>query len=288
MINKIKIFIKSFIKNLLYDNGYILTNKDEYFYNQSISLIFAKHKYFNKKLNKIEKLFLTFLIKNYPKGYSQRSQDLFALWVNSFVNLKNNNIYCIEFGAADGDFISNTKYLSELNYRSLLIEPSKKNFKKLIKNRPNDVCLNYVVKSENDNLSKSISESDVMFYDAGLYSSTKKINEIGFISNYINSYKMKQKFFNSILSEYIPSITNFSYMSMDVEGNELGIIENINFEKYRFNCMTIECPIESPNRKKIIYLLNNKNYQVVFEKDAGITGVDLWFVHKDIYKIIKK
>ena len=65
-------------------------------------------------------------------GYSQRSQDLFALWVNSFVDLKKNTKFCIEFGAADGDFISNTKYLSELNYRSLLIEPSKKNFKKLI------------------------------------------------------------------------------------------------------------------------------------------------------------
>ena len=80
------------------------------------------------------------------------------------VSSTNNNKFCVEFGAADGDFISNTKYLSELNYKSLLIEPSKKNFKKLIKNRPNDICLNYVVKSKNE------SEEQVIFYDAGLYS----------------------------------------------------------------------------------------------------------------------
>ena len=52
--------------------------------------------------------------------------------------------------------------------------------------------------------------------------------------------------------------------------------------------MTIECPLESPNRDKIIQLLHKNNYQVIFEKDSGITGVDLWFVHEDIYKTIKK
>ena len=168
LVSKFKIKIKSIIRNFLYDKGYMLVHKNGFFYNQSISLIFAKHKYFNKKLNKLEKLFLTFLIESYPKGYSQRSQDIFALWVNSFLNSKNNTKFCIEFGAADGNFISNTKYLSELNYRSLLIEPSQKNFKKLKKNRPNDVCLNYVVESN------SKSEKQVIFYDAGLYSLTKK------------------------------------------------------------------------------------------------------------------
>ena len=281
LLNKIKIKIKSLIKDILYNRGYILVDKNGFFYNQSISLIFAKHKYFNKKLNKMEKLFLTYLINNYPNGYSQRSQDLFALWVNSFVNFKNNHKFCIEFGAADGDFISNTKYLSELNYRSLLIEPSKKNFKKLIKNRPNDICLNYVVKSKNEN------EKQINFYDAGLYSSTKKNEDSEFVHNYTNSYKIKQKSLNLILSEYVPTITNFSYISVDVEGNELGILESIDFEKYRFNCMTIECPFESPNREKIIHLLNKYHYQVVFEKDVGITGVDLWFIHKDIHKKIK-
>ena len=181
MVNKFKIKIKSLIRDFLHNNGYMLVKKDGFFYNQSISLIFAKHKYFKKNLNKLEKLFLTFLINNYPKGYSQRSQDLFALWVNSFVNSKNNTEFCIEFGAADGDFISNTKYLSELNYRSLLIEPSKENFKKLIKNRPNDICLNYLVESNNKH------EKQVIFYDAGLYSSTKKNKDDGFVSNYTNS-----------------------------------------------------------------------------------------------------
>ena len=281
MLNKLKIKIKSLIKDFLYSKGYILVNKDGFFYNQSISLIFAKHRYFNKKLNKMEKLFLTFLINKYPKGHSQRSQDLFALWVNSFVNLKNNNKFCVEFGAADGDFISNTKYLSELNYKSLLIEPSKTNFKKLIKNRPNDVCLNYVVKSKNEN------EKQINFHDAGLYSSTKMNEDNEFILNYTNSYKIKQKSLNLILSEYVPKITNFSYLSVDVEGNELGILESIDFKKYRFNCMTIECPFENPNREKIIHLLNKYHYKVVFEKDVGITGVDLWFIHKDIYKTMK-
>ena len=134
---------------------------------------------------------------------------------------------------------------------------------------------------------KEKAEDQVIFYDAGLYSSTKKNEEDGFVYNYTNSYKVKQKSLNLILSEYLPAITNFSYMSIAVEGNELGILKSLDFEKYRFNCMTIECPIESPNREKIIHLLNKNHYQVVFEKDVGITGVDLWFIHKDIHKKIK-
>ena len=281
-LNKFKIMIKSLIKDYIYKNGYILVDREGFFYNQSISLIFAKHRYFTKKLSKIEKLFLTFLVNNYPKGYSQRSQDLFALWVNSFVDIENNTKFCIEFGAGDGDFISNTKYLSEFNYRSLLIEPSKKSFKKLIKNRPNDICLNYVVGN------KDKCKNQVVFYDAGLYSSTKKNNEVGFLSHFTNAYKIKQKSLNLLLSKYVYSTTNFSYMSIDVEGNELNILKNINFKKYRFNCLTVECPQKSPNRNKIIHILHRNNYQVIFEKDGGITGVDLWFIHEDIYKIIKK
>ena len=236
---------------------------------------------FLKELNKIERLFLTFLVDNYPKGSSQRSQDLFALWVNSFVSIEKNTKFCIEFGAADGDFISNTKYLSEFNYRSLLIEPSRKNFKKLLKNRSKDICLNYVVSSINSN------EDKVEFHDAGLYSSTQTdIYDVGFQSNFINSFRVKQKSFNSILSEYIPSVTNFSYVSIDVEGSELGILETINFKKFSFNCLTIECPSYSKDRDPIIDLLKKNNYKVLFDKDIGITGVDLWFIHNDIYKTI--
>ena len=281
---KIKRIIKSIIRDFLYNQGFLLVKKDDgYYYNSAISLIFAKHKYFLKELNKIERLFLTFLVDNYPKGSSQRSQDLFALWVNSFVNIENNTKFCIEFGAADGDFISNTKYLSEFNYRSLLIEPSRKFYKKLLKNRPRDICLNYVVSSSDCN------EDKVEFHDAGLYSSTRvDIYDVGFKSNFINSYRVKQKSFNSILSEYIPSVTNFSYVSIDVEGNELGILQTINFKKFTFNCLTIECPIYSKDREPIIDLLKKNNYKVLFDKDIGITGVDLWFIHNDIYKIINK
>lgn len=281
---KIKRIIKSRIKDFLYAKGFLLVKKDDgYFYNSAVSLIFAKHKYFLKNLNKLEKLFLTFLVENYPKGSSQRSQDLFALWVNSFVKIEKNTKFCIEFGAADGDFISNTKYLSGLDYKSLLIEPSRKFFKQLLKNRPKDICLNYLVSSSDSDL------DEVKFYDAGLYSSSRTdIDDIGFKSNFINSYKVKQKSLNAILNEYIPSITNFSYVSIDVEGNELSILQSINFKKFTFNCLTIECPIYRKDRQQIIDLLKKNNYKVIFDKDIGITGVDLWFVHNEIYKTINK
>ena len=38
--------------------------------------------------------------------------------------------------------------------------------------------------------------------------------------------------------------------------------------------------------KGVIDLLKKNNYKVLFDKDIGITGVDLWFIHNDIYKTI--
>jgi hypothetical protein len=64
---------------------------------------------------------------------------------------------------------------------------------------------------------------------------------------------------------------------MDTEGSELEILHTINFEKYNFNCMTIECEEAQADRaNKIIEFLKTKGYTRVF--DYGITGVDLWFL----------
>ena len=81
------------------------------FNNSYISLTLAKHKVLFKERNKLENDFLRFCIENYHDSYSQRGQDLFALYVHS--KSKNKNKICIEFGAGDGKHISNTFLLSK-------------------------------------------------------------------------------------------------------------------------------------------------------------------------------
>ena len=80
----------------------------------------------------------------------------------------------------------------------------------------------------------------------------------------------------------MPQINHFAYLSIDTEGNELEILQTINFKKYTFNCLTVECNFYSNSRESIIEIMNKNGYNVIFKKDIAITGVDLWFYNKNI------
>jgi hypothetical protein len=54
-----------------------------------MSLMLCKHGYALKRCNSLEESFIKHCIDSYPKSYSQRAQDLFAVWAN-FGFLKNN------------------------------------------------------------------------------------------------------------------------------------------------------------------------------------------------------
>ena len=84
-------FLKSYIRQFLLDKDIYITKFDSrIFYNSYISLTLAKHKVLFKERNKVENDFLRFCIENYHESYSQRGQDLFALYVHSKSKNKNN------------------------------------------------------------------------------------------------------------------------------------------------------------------------------------------------------
>ena len=285
MIKYIKNKLKNFIQSLFINNGYIIVKLDSnFFYNSAMSLMLTKHKLSIKKREYLENDFLSFCINSYPNSYSQRGQDLFALYINSKINKNLRSNYCIEFGAGNGIYLSNTKILSEKKYKSILIEPSKKMYKKLIKNRNDDICINALIKDCNDD------SEYISFDEAGLFSkkSSLKIQKENiniFKNKFSKKTLVKAEYLNEILLKKLPQINNFAYLSIDTEGNELEILKTIDFQKYTFNCLTIECNFLSDKRIAIINFMHNNGYKVIFEKDVTITGVDLWF-YRNIIKLM--
>ena len=218
---------------------------------------------------------------SYPNSYSQRSQDLFALYINSKRKEKYESKFCIEFGAGDGLYLSNTKILSDNDYKSILIEPSIKLFQKLVQNRKKDICLNLLVK---DTYDKS---EYISFDNAGLFSKKSSLiaqdqNRSIFDNNFTHKTYVKSEYLNNIIKKQVPTIKHFAYLSIDTEGNEYEILQTINFKEFSFNCLTVECNFYSESRDLIIRYMNKNGYNVIFEKDIAITGVDLWFYNKNI------
>ena len=89
-------------------------------------------------------------LKHFHNSQSQLRQDLF---VASELNFKKNGFF-VEFGGADGKYLSNTYFLEkELSWEGIVAEPAKIFFKELSVNRKCIISTDCVWKNSNSLLS---------------------------------------------------------------------------------------------------------------------------------------
>lgn len=174
--------------------------------------------------------------------------------------------YYVEIGANDGVSQSNTVAL-ELSYgwKGLLIEPINSTFEKLKKNRSKR--RNYLLRSAC--VSSSFPGSTVELIYANLMTTA-----VGLDSDVADPYAHAAsggRFLSpndSLRIESVPAITmtralemagapnKIGLLSLDVEGAELEVLKGIDFQKYQFGWMLIECR----NLKRVSTFLENHGY----------------------------
>jgi hypothetical protein len=76
--------------------------------------------------------------------------------------------------------------------------------------------------------------------------------------------------FDELMKKY-PNINNIDFMSIDVEGHEMEILESIDFTKYNFGLLTIE----KSEPEKIKELMKRNGYKFFME-----VGADIMFIPK--------
>jgi phospholipid N-methyltransferase len=106
----------------------------------------------------------TWLMDFSQNAYSQAGED--GIIIKILEILPENDRWCVEFGAADGIFYSNTRNLIiNEGYSAILIEADKGLFKKLQKNylgNPNVITINqFVGWSDKDNLDQILSSTPI-------------------------------------------------------------------------------------------------------------------------------
>jgi len=188
---------------------------------------------------------------------SQAGQDL---WV--FGEAFNEMVggFFVDVGAHDGVTFSNT-YLLEHRYRwrGICIEANPKSFAILAANR-NVACLNICLDAQ---------EGYVEFVTKGPTSGIVAPDTDNKQAMAHEQITMKAATLRSVLErQNAPEVID--YLSIDVEGAEERILGSFPFDKYTFNCVTVERP-----SKVLRSLLASQRFLLIKE----IPGLDCFYVH---------
>lgn len=198
---------------------------------------------------------------------SQWGQDVFALIANGWKR----DGYFVEFGATDGDFLSNT-YLLEKSYgwSGILAEPAKSWHNDLRANRSAQIETDCVWSRTGEVLTFDA-------YDDGEFSTISGFGESEMTnrgrSGRKQSYDVNSISLVDLLKKYdAPRVID--YISIDTEGSELDIIKEFDFSQYKFNAVTVEHNY-SDQRERIKEVFEANGYRRAFQH---ISKIEDWYL----------
>jgi hypothetical protein len=199
-----------------------------------------------------------FILKNHKESNSQIFQDLFVLYYTK--NKKKG--FFIEIGGGNGFDLSNT-YLLEKKFKwdGIICEPNIMLHKNITKLRSAQLIKEPITRKCLKNIS---------FYENidPYQSSTIKTNNLKKIMQ-INSISL-----NHLLKDFKNNKV-IDYISIDTEGNELEILKDFNFKKFKVNIFTIEHNFNKFKRKKILKIMTKNKYTRVHK---NISYMDDWYI----------
>jgi FkbM family methyltransferase len=195
------------------------------------------------------------------KYQTQLNQDIFALLMNRF-----RPGFFLEIGANDGFTFSNTVYLEyEFGWKGILVEANQKYMRSLAK-RKNSIVVNKAVSTQNG-------QAD--FIDAGLYGGLKASMADNHQDHTKDAECIKVECMR--LQEILDKAEapdRIDFVSVDVEGGELPIVEQMVSVNRRFRCGCIEYNDRKYDYATMVLLLKKAGYRIVWENK---TGYDLFF-----------
>lgn len=198
------------------------------------------------------------------KSFAQFGQDLFVLKKTGYKK----NGYYLEIGVCDGKNGSNT-YLLDTKYKwkGLCIDV-------IMDNMEERTCKQY-----KGIVSNKVEDVDFVFANglSGIKGLNLKWNH--YVKNG-KSQKMKTEITQTILDDYdVPLFVD--YLSLDVEGSELSILQGINHKKHIFGIISIEHNDIDSIRSDLFNFLTEKGYMRV-----ETLGVDDIYVSKKYFHLL--
>lgn len=231
-----------------------------------------------EKINKIKAkaLDLSEVIKKF-NSLKYRGQLLQDKWVVMMTQGKQKGVF-LEIGSSDGVKLNNTFCLEKkFSWSGMCVEPNPDFFKKLCANRT-AITLPYAFSKESGEIVEFINH-DVLGTIAK-YSSADghAANRENFISEHGTIKVLTAR--PDLILELYKFPENFDFLSLDVEGAELEVLESFNLSKWHPALACIEHNYIQDRRFAIFQLLSLYGYKCL-ENDF-----DDWYYHPEILKIL--
>lgn len=223
-------------------------------------------------LPKSEKRFLEYInAEKQHVSHSQLHQDFLPIY---FLG-KNVPGFFVEVGVGDGKSNSNTYLLEkEFNYKGVLVEPNLNFLDSLLENRGVSIV--------NCAAGATDGQSVILFgTDDGEYSYiANKFEGQGKRRKSISNQPVLTKTLNSILEEtQAPKVIDF--LSIDVEGYELEVLQGIDFDEWKFKVVCVEHNYNQMKRSEILKIFTSNGYKNVLPVASQF---DTFFVMPDLLR----
>ena len=205
--------------------------------------------------------FINFVLKNSKISKSQVYQDLFVIF---YSGLKRKGKF-IEIGGGNGIDLSNSYLLeSKFGWKGIICEPDKRSNSKILNNRK--------AKLDKRGLSNEC-RKQVFFYE----SKDPYLSSLEDLNIRCKKYKIDTVCLNCFFNFY--KLKNIDYISIDTEGNELDIIKNFKFEKFKVDFFTIEHNFNKKIREEIFKIMKKNGYRRVYKY---LSYMDDWYISKRV------
>ncbi|MDR3193366.1 MAG: FkbM family methyltransferase [Treponema sp.] len=206
--------------------------------------------------------------KDGPWFQGQADQDVLA-----YLYFKGKRTgFFLDIGAYDGKTYSNTYALEQLGWKGVCLEPLPDAFARLRRNRRCD-CYNLAMSDEPGKGVDFIRAAGVETL-SGLESKMAPTHKDWIVreKGAVERIKVNTVTFGDLMGRY-PGINLIDFLSLDVEGAEMSILESIDFRAYRFGLISIESIDETPGEsEKLRTFMRERGYGVLLD-----VGLDLIF-----------
>lgn len=167
------------------------------------------------------------------KFQGARFQDMIAYY---YLRGKKDGFY-IDIGANDGISGSNTYIFEKIGWKGICVEANPIIYKILTKYRRCGAYNVAISNQTNDDVDFLVAAADGLsgLADSMSESGKQEAQKYGNIKN----IKVRTMTFDEVMSNY-PDVKHIDFISLDVEGHEVSILETIDFQKYTFGFLTIE------------------------------------------------
>lgn len=211
----------------------------------------------------LKKLLLKYLPVNYLQSHTSYSQEGEDMVLRSFYEgKKNHKGFFVDIGAHHPYRFSNTNYFYKKGWHGINVEPTPGAIKAFKTFRKRDINLNIGISSVKDKL------TFYCFNEPALNGFSKEISEERNASkNYkiIKEVEIETYPLADVLDKNLPLNRQIDFLTIDVEGLDLQVLQSNNWDKYKPAYILVEDRIEFDNlaNSEVYSYLKKQGYQLV-------------------------